>query len=139
MNYLLDTSLISELVKPTPNKAVLKWVEGHPEQTMFLSVLTLGEIQKGVAKLARSKRKALLQEWVNNDLPRRFSGRVLDITGDVAILWGKLQGEAEMKGLKMPVIDSLIAATGKLHNLIVVTRNGTDIVQSGVEVFNPWP
>lgn len=139
MNYLLDTSLISELVKPTPNKAVLKWVEGHPEQTMFLSVLTLGEIQKGVAKLARSKRKALLQEWVNNDLPRRFSGRVLDITGDVALLWGKLQGEAEMKGLKMPVIDSLIAATGKLHNLIVVTRNGTDIVQSGVEVFNPWP
>lgn len=139
MNYLLDTSLISELVKPTPNKAVLKWVEGHPEQTMFLSVLTLGEIQKGVAKLARSKRKALLQEWVNNHLPRRFSGRVLDITGDVAILWGKLQGEAEMKGLKMPVIDSLIAATGKLHNLIVVTRNGTDIVQSGVEVFNPWP
>lgn len=138
MNYLLDTSLISELVKPTPNKAVLKWVEGHPEQTMFLSVLTLGEIQKGVAKLARSKRKALLQEWVNNDLPRRFSGRVLDITGDVAILWGKLQGEAEMKGLKMPVIDSLIAATGKLHNLIVVTRNGTDIAQSGVEVFNPW-
>lgn len=105
---------------------------------MFLSVLTLGEIQKGVAKLARSKRKALLQEWVNNDLPRRFGGRVLDITGDVAILWGKLQGEAEMKGLKMPVIDSLIAATGKLHNLIVVTRNGTDIAQSGVEVFNPW-
>lgn len=136
---MFDTSLISELVKPTPNKAVLKWVESHPEQTMFLSVLTLGEIQKGVAKLARSKRKALLQEWVNNDLPRRFSGRVLDITGDVAILWGKLQGEAEMKGLKMPVIDSLIAATGKLHNLIVVTRNGTDIVQSGVEVFNPWP
>jgi len=138
LNYLLDTSLISELVKPTPNKAVLKWVEGHPEQTMFLSALTLGEIQKGVAKLARSKRKALLQEWVNNDLPRRFSGRVLDITGDVAILWGKLQGDAEMKGLKMPVIDSLIAATGKLHNLIVVTRNGADIAQSGVEVFNPW-
>ncbi len=138
MNYLLDTSLISELIKPRPDKGVLAWVENHSEQTLFLSVLSLGEIQKGVAKLPSSKKQKLLQEWVSNDLPQRFRDRVLGIDEETAILWGKLQGEAERSGRKMPVIDSLIAATAKLHNLIVVTRNGADIAQSGVEIVNPW-
>lgn len=105
---------------------------------MFLSVLTIGEIQKGVAKLVDAKRKAAIQGWLDSEIRERFNERILPVTEDVALVWGVLQGEAEAKGSPIPTIDGLIAATAIANNLVVVTQNEADIVQTGVRVINPW-
>lgn len=138
MKFLLDTCLISELVKKEPNAAVVTWLDEQDEQNLFLSVLTLGELQKGISKLSGSTRKDELQAWVEHDLAERFAGRILDLDLETALAWGTLQGDAERKGEKLPVMDSLIAATATAHGLIVVTRNIKDIERCKAKVFNPW-
>lgn len=138
MRYLLDTCVISEMVKLKPNKRVLKWISDCHDETLFLSVLTMGEIYKGIAKLRDSKKKEKLLSWVKSELCNRFEGRILEITESVAKIWGELLGKEEKKGHKIPAIESLIAATGLAHNLTVVSRNVKDIEQCGVSVFNPW-
>ena len=111
MNYLLDTSAVSELVKPAPDAGVTEWLAQSDEATLFLSVLTIGELQKGIAKLADGKRRTRLQSWVRRDLVDRFAGRLLPVDSQVAALWGALVGDSERKGVPLPVMDSLIAAT----------------------------
>jgi predicted nucleic acid-binding protein len=138
MNYLLDTCVISELAKPKPEKKVIKWIEGYDEDFFFLSVLTLGEIQKGIAKLSDEKRKASYQRWLDTDLRARFSHRILPISLDVALEWGIVQGKSESAGRPLPTIDSLLGATAIVHNLTVVTRNEIDLTATGASVFNPW-
>jgi predicted nucleic acid-binding protein len=138
VKYLLDTCLISELVKKEPNPAVVNWLDEQDEQTLFLSVLNLGELQKGISKLPDGTKKDELQAWVALDLVERFTGRILEIDLETALCWGRLQGEAEQAGEKLPVMDSLIAATASAHGLIVVTRNDRDIERCRVRVFNPW-
>lgn len=138
MKYLLDTCLISELVKREPNPAVMSWLDEQDEQKLFLSVLNLGELQKGISKLPDGARKSELQAWVALDLVERFTGRILEIDLETALCWGRLQGEAEQAGVKLPVMDSLIAATANEHGLVVVTRNVRDIERCGATVCNPW-
>jgi predicted nucleic acid-binding protein len=138
VKFLLDTCLISELVKRDPNAAVLKWLDDRDEQTLFLSVLTPGELQKGISKLSSGVRKDDLQAWIEHDLIERFAGRILDLDLETALLWGKLQGVAELNGEKLPVMDSLIAATATAHGLVVVTRNVKDMERCQTRVFNPW-
>jgi predicted nucleic acid-binding protein len=138
LKYLLDTCLISELVKKEPNPAVVSWLDEQDEQKLFLSVLNLGELQKGISKLPDGTRKSELQAWVALDLVERFTGRILEIDLETALCWGRLQGEAEQTGEKLPVMDSLIAATAVAHGLIVVTRNVRDIERCKVRVCNPW-
>jgi hypothetical protein len=138
LKYLLDTCLISELVKDKPDVGVLEWIEQQDEQALFLSVLTLGELQKGVSKLPDGRKKTQLLNWLDDDLQTRFTGRMLDVDATVATLWGRLQGKAERRGRRMPVIDSLLAATAHANKLAIVTRNGVDMAESGVEVINPW-
>lgn len=138
MKYLLDTCVISELVKKEPNPAVIRWLEGCDESMIYMSVLTIGELMKGIAKLADGDRRERLQSWVTNDLAVRFEPRLLEIDTEVAWAWGMMLGEAERRGEKLPVIDSLIAATANVHNLIVVTRNVQDMVRCQAKVFNPW-
>ena len=138
MKFLLDTCLISELVKKKPNAAVLKWLDERDEHSLFLSALTLGELQKGISRLSTGVRKDDLQAWIEHDLIERFEGRILDLDLETALIWGKLQGEAELKGGKLPVMDSLIAATAIAHGLLVVTRNVKDIERCRARVFNPW-
>lgn len=138
MKYLLDTCVISELVKKEPHPGVIRWLDGCDESRMYLSVLTIGEITKGIAKLADGDRRERLQSWVTNELAVRFEQRLLEIDTEVAWAWGIMLGEAERLGEKLPVIDSLIAATANVHNLIVVTRNVQDIVRCQAKVFNPW-
>lgn len=104
----------------------------------FLSVLNLGELQKGISKLPDGAKKDELQAWVALDLVERFTGRILDVDLETSFSWGRLQGEAERTGLKLPVMDALIAATAAAHGLIVVTRNVKDIERCGVKVCNPW-
>lgn len=138
MKYLLDTCLISELVKKEPNPAVVSWLDEQDEQNLFLSVLTLGELQKGISKLPAGARRDELQAWVEHDLVERFTGRIIDIDLETAQFWGRLQGESEQRGESLPVMDSLIAATATVHGLIVVTRNIKDIERCRVRVCNPW-
>lgn len=138
MKYLLDTCLISELVKREPNPAVVSWLDEEDEQKFFLSVLNLGEVQKGISKLPDGAKKDELQAWVALDLVERFAGRILEIDLETALCWGRLQGEAEQAGEKLPVMDSLIAATAAAHGLVVVTRNVRDMERCQARVFNPW-
>jgi len=138
MTFLLDTCVISELVRPRPDEKVVRWVDSVDERKLFLSALTLGELEKGIAKLTDSPRKTELRGWLEHDLAERFSGRILPIDTEVAVVWGKTQGEAERAGMKLPVIDSLLAATAKVHRLTLATRNVADFDRCDATVFNPW-
>ena len=138
MNYLLDTCVVSELIRKNPEKKVVSWIEGCDEDSLFLSVLTLGEIQKGIAKLPDNRRRTHLQSWLDDDLKNRFEGRVLPVNTEVSRVWGMIQAKTELRGEKIPVVDALIAATALAHNLTVATRNHTDMEKSGVPLFNPW-
>lgn len=138
MKYLLDTCLISELVKKEPSPAVVDWLDAQDEQSLFLSVLTLGELQKGISKLPGGAKRDALQTWVSHDLVDRFNGRVLRIDQETALYWGKLQGEAECRGEKLPVMDALIAASAAIHGMLVATRNVKDLERCGAQVCNPW-
>jgi predicted nucleic acid-binding protein len=136
--YLLDTCVLSELAKPRPDAGVVRWLEGADETGLYLSVLTLGELEKGIARLAPSARRRKIEQWVRDDLAARFQGRVLDVDSKVAQRWGVLCGAAEARGEPLPVIDALIAATGEVHGLEVVTRNTADLERCGARCVNPW-
>ena len=138
MNYLLDTCVISELIKPRPRAKVTKWLRSCGEKSLFLSSLTIGEFQKGISKLPNSQKKYDLQEWMENELIQRFDKRILGIDFQVARKWGMIQASSELAGTKMPVIDSLIAAIGIVHDMTVVTRDTSGMEKSGVSLFNPW-
>jgi len=138
MNYLLDTCVVSELIKAQSDKNVIDWIEAIAEERLFLSVLTLGEIEKGIAKLPLSLRKSNLKTWLEQDLVLRFENRILNITPEIARYWGNLQGELEKQGKPMPIIDGLIATTALVHDLTLVTRNVNDVESSGVSILNVW-
>ena len=138
MKFLLDTCVISEIFKPTPDEKVVLWVRENDEENLYLSVLTFGEIEKGIEKAPNLAKKKALQSWVENDLKKRFKHRIIDIDMAVVTRWGRVQGIAELAGRPMPTIDGLIAVSGLVHGCTVVTRNISDMRQSGVELLNPW-
>ena len=138
MKYLLDTCVISEVIKPRADKNVISWMQNQDEESLYLSVLTFGEIEKGIEKSSDEARKRKLQLWVEEDLKKRFEGRIVPINIDISVKWGTIQGNAELLGKPMPAIDGLIAVSGLVHNCIVVTRNVSDMEQSTVELLNPW-
>lgn len=136
MNYLIDTNVISELVNHKPNLQVTHWFQCIPIQTIFLSVLTTGEIRKGIEKVKDLKRKKKLLMWLEQDLPTLFHSRILDISIEVADRWGRLQAEVKRT---LPAIDSLIAATALHHDMTLVTRNTAGFMHCpGIQCFNPW-
>jgi toxin FitB len=136
--FLLDTNVISELIKAKPEPKVTKWIETTDETLLYLSVLTLGEIRKGIASLSPSARRVTLEAWLDHDLALRFSDRILPIDQQVADRWGRIAGSAAARKSPLPVIDGLFAATAQHHNLILVTRNTRDIAATGVPAFDPW-
>jgi predicted nucleic acid-binding protein len=138
MSYLLDTCCISELVKKNPNPDVEKWIASQDEQSMYLSVITFGELRKGIEKLPDSKKKKELSRWINEDLNKRFKNRIINITMDIANKWGEILATAEKQGRSLPAIDSLLAATALVNDLTIVTRNTQDMDGSGVDIINPW-
>jgi predicted nucleic acid-binding protein len=138
MKYLLDTCVISEVIRPQPDENVISWIEGIKESSLYLSVLTFGEIEKGIEKSMDVVRKSKLKSWVKHDLKQRFGNRIIPIDLEISVRWGSIQGAAELVGKPMPVIDGLIAVSGLVHNCIVVTRNIADMEQSTVELLNPW-
>ena len=136
--FLLDTNCISELVRVKPDPRVLQWMDAADESLLYLSVLTLGEIRKGVAGLPQSKRRTHLESWLELELRSRFSGRILEIEAAVADRWGLLAAEAKRRGKPLSAIDGLLAATALHHNLTIVSRNISDFAGTQVPVLNPW-
>ena len=138
MTYLLDTCVISELLKLKPNQRVMKWFENRSDDTLYLSALTLGEIQKGIAKLTDTKRRGAIQHWLDTDVRARFSDRILPVDEKVALTWGQIEGDAQRRGFPVPTVDALLGATAIVHNLVIVTRDTSDIERTGARVLNPW-
>jgi predicted nucleic acid-binding protein len=138
MKYLLDTCVISELVAKKPNPRVLEWIDSIDADGVYISVITVGEITKGIEKLPNTKRKKELIDWLENELLIRFQDNLIELDVNILIQWGKLNARLEISGQRAPAIDSLIAATALEHELILVTRNESDFVEAGVEILNPW-
>ena len=136
--FLLDTNVISELIKPRPDSRVAAWVETTDESLLFLSVLTLGEIRKGITALADASRRSALESWLDRDLTLRFAGRILPIDAAVADRWGRICGSPPARKSPVPVIDSLLAATALHHDLTLVTRDTAPAGVAGAAAFNPW-
>ena len=134
MSYLVDTNVLSELRRKQPQPAVVAWFAQRPRQTLYLSVLTLGEIRKGIERLEAARQQPLL-DWLEVELTKYFLGRLLAVDAHTADRWGRLLGSA---GRPLPAVDSLLAATALQHDLTLVTRNTADFAGTGVRLINPW-
>jgi predicted nucleic acid-binding protein len=138
MNYLLDTCVLSEFTRRQPDRNVVNWLDSIDEDKMFLSAISLGEVQRGIQRLPDSGRKNQLVAWLNSQLLERFNGRILSLDSETLLLWGNLAARMEAQRTKLPVMDSLIVATALQHHLILVTRNVSDFASCDVEILNPW-
>jgi len=138
MTFLLDTNVVSEWIKPRPNREVVTWLADVDEDRLFLSVITLAQLRSGVAAMSPSRRRDQLDTWISVDLPDRFEGRLLSIDPEVADRWGRITGSARMAGRPIHAMDSFLAATAIVHDLTIVTRNVSDFASSGVQIFCPW-
>ena len=137
MRFLLDTNIISEPKQKQPNKKVIEWLEAQDESKFHLSVLTIGEIRKGISRLESGKKRVELEQWLEK-LRSRFSHRIFSLTEKTFLVWGKMSGEFESKGITRRAFDSLLEATALEHDLILVTRNVKNFQNSQVTILNPW-
>jgi len=139
IGWLLDTNVVAEVSGSRLERHVEQWIESQPEHTLFLSILTIAEYQKGIHHLPlRDKRRPTLEKSVVA-LEARFSGRVLPVSDQVALRWGAISGEVKrLTGHSPSVIDTLLAASAIEHNLYLATRNTVHVAHSGAIVFNPW-
>ena len=136
--FLLDTNVVSELTRPRPDARVTGWMNAAAEDTLFLSVLTLGEVRKGITTVSDPARKGRLETWLSRGLIERFEGRILGIDLAVADRWGQISGALALRGAPLAVIDGLLAATALHHHLTLVTRNTRDVALTGAAVLDPW-
>ena len=137
MKFILDTNVVSELTKPKPDINVMNWFRNCPENKMYISSLTLGEIETGIRALAPCKRQNHLMLWLEN-LQNNFEPRILSVDVITALRWGEIRGNLRRKGINIPVIDGIIAATAITNNAVLVTRNIKDFNFPGIELINPW-
>lgn len=138
MKYLIDTNVISELIARQPNPKVVEWIDQLDPSMVYLSVITIGEIRKGIEKLAASKRREAIKEWLETDLLFRFQGRIVEISIQTMLTWGELTGRLEKQGKPINATDSMIAAIALEGNYVLVTRNEADFQNTGVTIINPW-
>ena len=138
MAYLLDTCAISEMITVKPNSNVLSWFESQNEKLLFLSIITIGEIEKGIYQLPASKKRTLLETWLFDELVLSFQGRIIEINRNLITSWAKMIADLKTKGIIRPSFDSLIEATALHHQLILVTRNVKNFQNSQVTILNPW-
>jgi toxin FitB len=135
LSYLIDTNVISELTRGKPALAVAAWFDEVADEALHLSVLTLGELRRGVEKFPSGKRKEKLRYWLEQELPNWFGTRLLPVDSSVVDTWGRLQANSQRT---LPAVDSLLAATALHHHLRLVTRNTGDFNIDGLETINPW-
>ena len=138
MKVLLDTCVISEFIARQPNPKVVAFLDSLDADDVYLSVITIGELIKGIEKLPDSRRKAALSTWLQEDVLTRFHGKILPLDTDVIVEWGMLTARAELAGKPIPAIDSLIAATVLSNKMTLVTRNVRDFEAAKIEIFDPW-
>lgn len=145
MSYLLDTCIVSKLgrIKKYPDTHLENWVVKHAKANFFISVMTIGEIQSGISKFNfkdenEKHKKRVLDDWFLQELIPRFQDRILPINFDVVLIWGKIIGENRKRGITIPTVDGLLAATAIVHNLTIVTENVNDFIETGASIFNPW-
>jgi predicted nucleic acid-binding protein len=134
---LVDTCVISEMQRPTPSLAVLRWLRAVPDKDLRLSVLTLGELRKGAELLDPGARRTGLERWLDG-LVERFSDRILPIDQEIAMRWAVITASGRRAGRARPMIDTLLAATAVRHGLILATRNVADFEGTGAQILNPW-
>lgn len=137
MSYLADTNAVSEFSKKEPNQKVVDWFAAQAEESLFLSVITVGEIEKGIAKISDPVGKAKYEIYLEK-LVLRFDRRILPVSLKVGRRWGKLIGTLQKSGRVLPNWDSLIAATALEHDLTIITRNADDFADTGARVLNVW-
>ena len=141
MKYLLDTNIISEFISKKPNKKVLDYVNSINEESIYLSVITIGEIRFGIEKLnskEQSKKIETLTKWLNQDLMLRFEGRILNIDNKTMLKWGEVTAKLQKIGKPIPIMDSLIASSCLVNELVLITRNSKDFYNFELEIINPF-
>ena len=138
MSFLLDTSIVSEWVKPRPNPGVIAWLAEVDEDRVYLSVVTLAELRYGVERMAEGRRRKRIEEWLRDELPLRFERRVLPVDNVVAGVWGKIVAQRAVGGRPIGVMDAFIAATAQIHDLTIVTGNASDFEFAVKAIVNPY-
>ena len=138
MKFLLDTCVISELANRRPNASVISWLGRQNPESLYISFVTVGELEKGIAKRGGDARAIALEKWLKSEILDSFADRILPVEKAVSLEWGRICGEAERAGRKRPAVDALIAATALVHDMKLVTRNVDDMVGMGVPIFNPF-
>lgn len=138
MNFLLDTNVVSEWVKPKPNPGVVSWLANVDEDRVFLSVVTIVELRYGIERLAASARRKVLSDWLEQDLSIRFEGRILRVDESIADVCGRVLAESERLGRRMEAMNALIAATAQVHSCTIVTRNSSDFQVVVDNTIDPW-
>lgn len=136
--FLLDTNVLSEFTKPTVNPGLLDWLRRNDEDLMAISVVSVGEIQKGISRMPDGRRRLDLQRWLDEQLIPRFEHRILPIELENMLRWGRLMGDAMTQGQPLPAVDTLLASVALDRNLILVSRNERDFARTGVDLLNPW-
>lgn len=138
MSFLLDTNVVSEWVRARPDPGLIGWLAELDEDRVFLSVVTLAELQYGIARLPAGGRRRRLHHWLQEELPRRFDGRILPVDQQIALAWGDVTAECAALGRPIEAMDALIAATARVHALELVTRNARDFEATLIPIRNPW-
>jgi len=138
VSFLLDTSIVSEWVKPRPNPGVIAWLAEVDEDRVYLSVVTLAELRYGVERMAEGRRRKRIEEWLRDELPLRFERRVLPVDNVVAGVWGKIVAQRAVGGRPIGVMDAFIAATAQIHDLTIVTGNASDFEFAVKAIVNPY-
>lgn len=138
MNFLLDTNVISEWVKPEPDRNVVAWLAEADEDRVFVSVMSFAEIRRGIELMVAGRRRERLAQWLGQELPLRFEDRILAVDPEVAGIWGVVMARSESKGHAMGSMDAFVAATAEAHDLTLVTRNIRDFEHLGISLVDPW-
>lgn len=138
MRYLLDTNVISEAVSRRPDPRVFGWGLQQSSSDLFVSVLSLGEIRRGIELRFPDARRGVLENWLSTVLPVEFQGRILPIDDTIALEWGRISAEAQKQGRVLPIADGLLVATAIVHRMTLVTRNERDCAGRGALTLNPW-
>ena len=138
MNFLLDTSVVSETTRPQPSAMVLGWIAAQAGETLFISAITIGELRRGALVLAAGKKRNALLRWIETGIKADFAGRILPVDTAVMERWAELQIATQKVGRRLPLMDSLLAATALAHGLTLATRNLADFQAAGVPLLDPW-
>jgi toxin FitB len=138
LQYLLDTCVISEFVKPNPEPKVIDCLNAIKPEQVFLSAVTIGEIQFGISNRPLSNRRTELEIWLNESLFQQFANRILSLDADIFLTWGQMTAQQRKQGKPMGVMDSLIAAVALQHGMVLITRNVSDFSATGLSLLNPW-